>query len=122
MADKSKSKKAEDDVRESEQEKAFEPPPEPPLPSKDGRKHRATYAKKKDRNKNVVPGYNVRVDGPNAHSMSGRWVPVTRIDGTENMEFLRMRVWAGEDDDTGAPVAIYEKWDKPKKVEDEIPF
>lgn len=100
----------------------YTPPPMPALPSKDGRKHRATYAKRKDENKNPLPGYNIRVEGPNAKSFSRKWVPVTRLDGSEAMEHCLERLWEGKDEETGINVALYAMWKKPRELDDEIPF
>jgi len=118
MASKPKAPANEPEEKEAE----FVPPPMPPLPSKDGRKHRATYAKKKDENKNPMPGYNLRIEGPHAKEFSRKWVPVTRVDGTESMEFAMMKLWDGKDEDTGQNVALFTMWKKPKEVADEIPF
>jgi hypothetical protein len=100
----------------------YTPPEMPALPSKDGRKHRATYAKKRDANKNPMSGYNIRVEGPQAGAFSRRWLPVTRIDGSEAMEHALELLWSGKDDETGIPVALYTMWKKPKELDDAIPF
>lgn len=105
-----------------EKEAEYVPPPMPPIPSKDGRRHRATYAKRKDENKNPMPGYNIRVEGPHAKEFSRKWVPVTRVDGTEAMEHCLVRLWEGKDEETGIPVALYTMWKKPREQADEIPF
>lgn len=107
---------------DDEESGPFVPPPMPAIPSKDGRSHRATYAKKRDEMKNVVPGYNIRVVGPAAAKMSRRWVPVTKLGGAEAMEFLMTRLWHGIDEDTGEPIGLYEMYKKPRELEDEIPF
>lgn len=102
---------------------AFVPPPRPELPSKDGRTHKATYAK--DRKEG---GYNLRVIGPHAKKMGRRWLPVTRFDGSENMEYALDIIWSGTDDGTedrpgtGLPVALFSMWKAPKEEQDEIPF
>ena len=95
---------------------AFAPPPEPPIPSKDGRRHKATFAKDK-----YERGYNIRVEGPRAHEFAQKWVPVTRIDGSETMEFCLERLWKGTSDDSGQPVALFSLYKKPRDA-DEIPF
>lgn len=92
-------------------------PPKPPLPSKDGRRHRATYAKDK-----YERGYNIRVVGPDAWKMGRRWLPVTRMDGSEAMEFTLERLWKGTDDETGQPVALFALYKQPRETLDEIPF
>lgn len=115
MAKTAASKPADKPAGEVEE---FVPPPRPELPSKDGRLHWATYAKDK-----MKGGYNVRIIGPQASKMRNRWVPVTRIDNTENMEFVRDIIWSGVDDDTKQPVALYSMWKAPKDpLDDEIPF
>ena len=101
---------------EQEEKQAFTPPPEPKLPSKDGRKHKATFAKDK-----YERGYNVRIVGPRAAEFSQKWVPVTRMDGGESMEFCLERLWKGMDDDTKQPVALFSLYKKPRD-QDEIPF
>ncbi len=106
------------DVKKGDEEQeVFAPPPRPELPSKDGRNHRASYAKDK-----MKGGYNIRVVGPSALKMGHRWLPVTRVDGSENMEFTMDIVYSGKDDDTGQPLALFTMWKAPKETEDEIPF
>lgn len=112
-----KDPKKTDEKKAADAGEIFTPPPRPELPSKDGRSHRASYAK--DR---VKGGYNVRIVGPSAPKLGNRWVPVTRVDGSENMEYVRDIIWSGTDDDTGQPVALFEMWKAPKDEQDEIPF
>jgi hypothetical protein len=95
----------------------FVPPAEPKLPPKDGRTHKATWAKDK-----YERGYNIRVIGANAWKMGNRWLPVTRMDESESMEFAMERIWKGVDDDTGKPVALFAAYRKPRQAEDDIPF
>ena len=99
------------------QEEEFVPPPAPPLPSKDGRKHRATFAKDK-----VKGGYLIRVIGPHASKMAGRWLPVTKLDNSETMEFAIDLITSGPDEDSGTYYALYSMYRKPKEQQDEIPF
>lgn len=98
-------------------DEVFTPPPRPEIPSKDGRSHRATYAKDK-----MKGGYLIRIDGPQAPKLGRRWVPVTRIDNSENMEFTMDLIWSGTDENSGKPVALFSMWKAPKQEEDEIPF
>lgn len=84
------------------------------------RLHKATFATDK-RN----PGaYLIRVQGPTAAAFAGREVPVTRKDGTESMEKLQTPVWAGRDDESGDPVALYRFDSRPREEQnaDELPF
>lgn len=86
-----------------------------------GRLHRATYA----RDKRNPGGYLVRVIGPTAAAFEGREVPVTRKDDSESVEKLLSPVWAGTDEETGRPVALYRFEAKPRDVEAEtvdLPF
>jgi len=98
---------------------AEQEPVQPAIPAKDKRAHHATYARDK-RN----PGkYLVRVEGPHAPAFAGRDVPVTRMDKTESVERLEVAVWAGLDDKTGAPVALYKFVAKPRDdAADDLPF
>lgn len=86
------------------------------------RAHKATYAKDKKKG-----GYLVRVVGPNATEFAGRFVPVTRMDNSENEEHLDRLIWAGTDNGfedrpgTGLPCALYSFKAKPKE-EKEITF
>lgn len=100
-----------------EQEEEFQPPPKPAIPSRDGRSHRATFSRDK-----YEGGYNVKVVGPAAKRMEGRWVPVTKKDDSEEMRYLLRLVFGGTDDDTGQPMAIYKCWAEPRKDADAIPF
>lgn len=68
-----------------------------------GRLHKATFA----RDKRNPGGYLIRVIGPTAAAFEGREVPVTRKDDSETMEKLLAPVWAGTDEETGRPVALY---------------
>lgn len=80
------------------------------------RNHKATYASDKRNG-----GYLIRVEGPNANMFTDREVPVTRRDGTENMETLGGVIWTGKDDDSGLPVALY-KFEGRSKAKDEVTF
>lgn len=86
---------------------------------KDGeRQHKATYA-----SDNRNGGYMIRVEGPMAARFAGREVPVTTRAGDEHSEKLTRLIWAGNDDETGKPVALYKFESKPRDAEeDEIPF
>ncbi len=89
-------------------------------PKAGGRSHKATYARDK---KN--PGqYLIRVSGPSAAKFAGRSVPVTRKDDSEDTEELETCIWAGVDEETHDPVALYKFKAKPKTPmdDDEIPF
>lgn len=83
--------------------------------------HKATYASDK-----YNPGqYNIRIVGPHAAKFRpGREIPVTKKDNTENIETLGKCFWAGTDEETRQPVALYHFESKPRSVEedDEIPF
>lgn len=76
---------------------------EPPIPPKDKRSHKATYA----RDKRNPGAYLVRVIGPHASAFAGRSVPVVRKDDSESVEKLTVCIWAGNDEETGKPVALY---------------
>lgn len=99
------------------------PPKEPAAPReiapKGERLHKATFATDK-RN----PGqYLIRVIGPTAAAFAGRDVPVTRKDDSESVETLAACIWAGIDEETGKPVALYRFVAKPRADEpDEIAF
>lgn len=85
-----------------------------------GRLHKATFATDK-RN----PGqYLIRVVGPTASAFAGREIPVTRKDDTESVERLKTCIWAGTDEETGRPVALYRFASKPRdeEAEAELPF
>lgn len=83
------------------------------------RLHRATYA----RDKRNPGGYLIRVIGPTAAAFAGRTVPVTRKDDTESLEKLTVAVWAGTDEETGRPVALYHFEQKPREEDQtELPF
>lgn len=75
----------------------------PAIPDKGKRLHKATFA----RDKRNPGGYLIRVEGPTASAFGGRQVPVTRRDDTESVETLDVAVWAGIDDESGKPVALY---------------
>lgn len=84
------------------------------------RLHKATFAT----DKRKPGGYLVRVQGPTASVFSGRDVPVTRKDNSESTETLAAVVWAGIDEETGDPVALYRFIAKPREDEiaDNLPF
>lgn len=85
----------------------------PPIPPKDGRAHKATYARDKRQG-----GYLVRITGPRAKEFRvGQYVPVTRMDGSENMEQLNGLVWQGTDEDTSAPCALYQMTKRARAVD-----
>jgi hypothetical protein len=89
--------------------------------AKEGRAHRATYARDKKNG-----GYIIRVQGPHCNRFAGRIVPVEMRDGSEHNETLTDLIWTGTDDGeisgyTG-PVALYNFKPQPKKTDDEIPF
>lgn len=77
------------------------------------RAHKATYAKDKRKG-----GYMVRVEGPMSNAFVGREVPVTMKDGSEHKEKLVTLVWAGKDNESGKPVALYSFEAKPKEKVD----
>lgn len=84
------------------------------------RLHKATFATDK-RN----PGsYLIRVQGPTAAAFAGREVPVTRKDNSESTEKLTTVVWAGVDDESQQPVALYRFESRPREETpaDELPF
>lgn len=83
------------------------------------RLHRATYARDKRKG-----GYLVRVEGPTAAAFAGRDVPVTRKNGDESTETLDSLIWAGNDEETGKPVALYSFVAKPRDDAeiDSLPF
>lgn len=86
------------------------------------RQHRATYARDKRKG-----GYLIRVVGPHAPMFVDKDVPVSRNDGTENMERLLKLVHSGTDDgkvvaaDKGKTYALYTFQAKPRE-EDEVTF
>lgn len=84
------------------------------------RLHKATFA----RDKRNPGGYLVRVIGPNAAAFAGRDVPVTRKDDTETIERLEMAIWAGTDEETGKPVALYRFVSRERQdtAADDLPF
>ena len=84
------------------------------------RAHKATFAT----DKYNPGGYLIRVIGPNASAFANRDVPVTRKDDSESIEHLTRCIWAGTDEETGKPVALYRFEAKPKDevAEDELPF
>jgi hypothetical protein len=84
------------------------------------RQHKATFASDKRK-----PGsYLIRVAGPHASAFAGRDVPVTRKDNSESTETLAAVVWAGIDDESGDPVALYRFVAKPREEDtaDDLPF
>lgn len=85
------------------------------------RLHKATFATDK-RN----PGkFLIRVQGPTASAFAGREVPVMRKDDSESMEKLTRCVWAGTDEESKQPVALYHFEPKPKAPADDgddLPF
>lgn len=80
------------------------------------RAHKATYAKDKK-----TGGYLVRVIGPHANEFAGREVPVTLMNGEEQLEKLQSLVWTGQDagfadrPGTGQPAALYKFESKPRE-------
>lgn len=89
-------------------------------PPKAERLHKATFA----RDKRNPGGYLIRVEGPTAAAFAGRTIPVTRRDDTESMEKLDIAVWAGIDDESGKPVALYrfEAREREEAAADDLPF
>ena len=83
------------------------------------RQHRASYSRDKRNG-----GYIIRIEGPNAMRFAGREVPVTRKDFTESLEQLEDMIWCGNDQDTGAPVALYHFVPRPRDTDeqDNLPF
>jgi hypothetical protein len=79
--------------------------------------HRATYSRD-----NRNGGYLIRVEGPHANRFAGRTVPVVLKDGSQHSEELDTLIWAGKDQETGKPVALYSFKSKPPEFDDEIPF
>lgn len=99
-------------------EKGTKPMAKEQQEKKNGRQHKATYAR--DQRKG---GYIIRVEGPNANRFAGRTVPVTRKDGSEDEEKLLNLLWSGNDQESGKPVALYEFEPKPRNENyDDIPF
>lgn len=92
---------------------------EPPIPEKGKRLHKATYA----RDKRNPGGYLVRVEGPTAAAFAGRKVPVIRKDDTESVETLTICIWAGVDQESGKPVALY-RFEQRERTDDtdDLPF
>lgn len=95
-------------------------PPKVAIPEKGKRSHKATYA----RDKRKPGAYLVRVEGPHAAVFAGREVPVTRKDDSESVETLTVAVWAGIDEESGNPVALYRFAAKPRDEDaaDDLPF
>ena len=82
------------------------------------RQHKATYARDKRNG-----GYLIRVEGPNAGRFINRQVPVVTRDDKEHNEKLTNLIWAGINQETGSPVALYRFESKPRAdFDDEIPF
>lgn len=85
---------------------------------KDGRLHRATFAKDKR-----MGGYLIRVAGPQSNRFAGRTVPVTLKDGGEQDEILTELVWSGKDQESGENVTLYKFQKKERsEIDDEIAF
>lgn len=84
------------------------------------RLHKATFA----RDKRNPGGYLIRVEGPTASAFAGRDVPVVRKDDSESMETLETCIWAGIDDESGKPVALYRFTARERKEADadDLPF
>lgn len=80
------------------------------IPPKGERSHKATFAT----DKRNPGGYLIRVIGPHAAAFAGRDVPVTRKDDSESVERLTACIWAGVDEETGKPVALYRFESKPR--------
>lgn len=78
-----------------------------------GKNHRATYARDKR-----LGGYMVRVEGPHANRFAGRTVPVTLKDGSEHTHTLSDLVWAGQDNESGKPVALYHFEAEPRESDE----
>lgn len=72
------------------------------MAEKPNRQHRATFATDKRNG-----GYLIRVAGPFANRFADRTVPVTRKDGSETEATLIRVIWAGKDNESGEPVALY---------------
>lgn len=91
-----------------------------PIPAPSKRAHKATYA----RDKRNPGAYLIRVIGPNAAAFAGREVPVTRKDDSESVETLTVAIWAGTDEETGKPVALYrfEQRERDDSATDNLPF
>jgi hypothetical protein len=96
------------------------PKPEPNgITPRGERLHKATFAT----DKRNPGGYLVRVAGPTAAAFAGRDVPVTRKDDSESVEHLETCIWAGIDDESGKPVALYRFTPRPRADEPEdMPF
>ena len=91
----------------------------PAIPPQGERQHKATFAT----DKRNPGGYLIRVEGPHASAFGGRQVPVTRRDGTESVETLTVAVWAGIDDESGKPVALFRFEPRPRDdAQDDLPF
>lgn len=93
---------------------------EPQIAPPGKRLHKATFAT----DKRNPGGYLVRVQGPTAQAFAGRQVPVTRKDNSESIETLEACIWAGRDDESGDPVALYRFVSRPRDdaAEDNLPF
>ena len=86
----------------------------PNMPPKS--RHIATYATDKHKG-----GYLIRVEGPDAAVFAGRAVPVTLRSGQVHTEKLDRLVWAGDDVESGKPVALYSFIPQPRE-NTEVPF
>lgn len=83
-----------------------------------GRQHRATFARDKRNG-----GYLIRIQGPHAERFSGRTVPVTRKDNSEEEQELESMIWTGPDAESGDKVALYKFVAKPREEEqDDVNF
>lgn len=86
--------------------------------AKEQRAHKATFARDKRKG-----GYLIRVIGPQADQFAGREVPVTRKDDTESTEKLVGLIWAGTDEETSRPVALYSFEPRPRETNlEDLPF
>lgn len=91
-------------------------------PAKPARQHKATYSRD-----NREGGWLVRIVGPSANKFANRDVPVTRNDGSENVETLGKLITSGVDEgnviaaDKGKNYALY-KFQPKERVETEAEF
>lgn len=91
--------------------------PTPTPASKPAPRHKATFARD-----NLNPGkWNIRVEGPDCTKFEGREVPVTKLDGSQQVEKLGKPFWSGVSDN-GAPCCLYKFEQKPKAPPEDVQF
>lgn len=88
--------------------------------TKEGRRHRATYAAD-SRN----PGkWQILVIGPDAKEFAGREIPIQMKNGSETTEKLDKALWAGKTKDTDENMCYYSFTARPRDEagDEQLPF